>query len=56
MDRVNAKTDFERALLAMYADGKVDVSTMKAILAAHRQELQNTKPQTIPTKEIKTPG
>ena len=30
--------DFERVLRVMYADGKIDMSTLSALLAAHRAE------------------
>ena len=38
LDRAKDTTAFERTVLALYADGKVDVSTMKALLVAFEQE------------------
>jgi len=32
-------SDFERALRARYAEGKIDMSTLKELLAAHHREL-----------------
>ena len=40
MDCVNTRNDFERALPARYVGGKVDATAIKAILAAHCQEVQ----------------
>jgi len=33
------RSDFERALRARYAEGKIDMSTLKELLAAHQREL-----------------
>lgn len=33
-------SDFEKTLRAMYADGKIDMGTLNALLAAHRAELE----------------
>jgi hypothetical protein len=33
-------SDFERALRAQHADGKIDLPTLKVLLAAHRKELE----------------
>lgn len=33
-------SDFEKTLRAMYADGKIDMSTLNALLAAHRAEME----------------
>lgn len=35
-------SEFERILRAQYADGKIDLTTLKTLLAAHRQELENS--------------
>ena len=37
-DHLGPKTPFQRAIIAMYADGKLDATTMKAILAAHDRD------------------
>jgi len=34
------RSEFERKLRTLYAEGKVDVGTMNAILAAHQNELE----------------
>lgn len=34
-------SEFERILRAQYADGKIDLATLKTLLAAHRQELES---------------
>ena len=39
LDRHRAAGPFERTLLTLYADGKVDAATMKALKAAHDQTL-----------------
>jgi hypothetical protein len=41
MDQAKPTSDFERSILLMYADGKVDANTMKAILAAHDREMKS---------------
>jgi hypothetical protein len=33
---------FERVLRAQYADGKMDLATLKTLLAAHKRELETT--------------
>jgi hypothetical protein len=40
VDDVTVQSEFERRLRALHADGKVDVETMKALLAAHRREME----------------
>jgi hypothetical protein len=39
LDRRRKAGPFERTLLAQFADGKLDASTMKALLTAHEQEM-----------------
>jgi hypothetical protein len=56
LDDVKITTDFERALVAMYADGKLDANTMKAILAAHERELQAQEKKSKASTEQKTPN
>ena len=34
-------SEFERTLRARYAEGKLDMETLKALLAAHQDELKN---------------
>lgn len=33
-------SDFERVLRTLYADGQIDLGTLKALLAAHRKEME----------------
>jgi hypothetical protein len=33
-------SDFERVLRAQHVDGKIDLATLKLLLAAHRKELE----------------
>lgn len=40
VDDVTVQSEFERRLRALHADGKVDVETMKALLAVHRSEME----------------
>lgn len=35
-----ASSGFERTLRAKYADGKIDMETLKSLLAAHKKELE----------------
>ncbi|GEM_PF-168913 len=41
-DSQNKLSDFERTVRAMHAGGRIDVQTMKALLTAHQQEMENT--------------
>ncbi len=34
-------SEFERTLRARYAEGKLDMETLRALLAAHQDELEN---------------
>src|SRR6266478_944942 len=34
--------NFERTLRGLHVDGKIDLATLKALLAAHRKELETT--------------
>ena len=38
-DDLKITSPFERLIRAQYADGKIDIHTMKQLLLAHRQEL-----------------
>jgi hypothetical protein len=33
-------SDFERLVRSLYAEGKVDIDTLKTVLAAHKKEMQ----------------
>jgi hypothetical protein len=39
LDDQEIPSAFERTLRAQYADGKVDMATLKVLLAAHREEM-----------------
>ena len=39
LDRKKTASRFEKLLLTQYADGKLDESTMRTLLAAHEQEV-----------------
>jgi hypothetical protein len=41
LDSQEIVSEFERTLRARYAEGKVDMETLKALLAAHQKELGN---------------
>jgi len=50
-DSPSPMSEFERTLRGLHADGKVDLSTLKALLAAHGKVLENhnaTSPSTTP--------
>ena len=34
-------SEFERTLRGLHADGKIDLATLKALLAAHGKDLEN---------------
>ena len=53
MDRAKTTSAFERTVMAMYADGKVDVNTMKALLVAHEREMQNRESKPDPQAKPK---
>lgn len=40
LDSQEIVSEFERTLRARYAEGKIDVETLKALLSAHQKELQ----------------
>jgi hypothetical protein len=40
VDDHEIRSDFERLLRAMYAEGKLDMATLKALLAAHAKEME----------------
>lgn len=39
LDDVQINSEFERTLRTLYADGRIDLETMKHLLARHREEL-----------------
>jgi hypothetical protein len=39
-DSEKITSDFEKILRAQYADGKIDLATLKVLLAAHKQEVE----------------
>lgn len=39
LDSQEIASEFERTLRAHYAEGKIDMDTLKALLAAHQEEL-----------------
>jgi hypothetical protein len=39
-DSEKITSEFERTLRAQYADGKIDLATLKILLAAHKKELE----------------
>ncbi|MBI2840331.1 MAG: DUF2089 family protein [Acidobacteria bacterium] len=39
LDEMETVSEFELVTRALYADGRLDMATMKALLEAHRQEL-----------------
>ncbi|MBN2582830.1 MAG: DUF2089 family protein [Planctomycetes bacterium] len=40
LDSQTVQSEFERRLRVLHADGKIDIETMKALLAVHRSELE----------------
>lgn len=40
LDSQEIVSEFERTLRARYAEGKIDVETLKALLSAHQKELE----------------
>ncbi len=40
-------SEFERILQLHYAEGKLDLDTMRALLSAHQQDLKGTEPVEI---------
>ena len=45
LDSVEIVSEFERTLRARYAEGKLDMETLKILLAAHQDELANRSGQ-----------
>jgi hypothetical protein len=42
LDDQEIRSAFERTLRALYAEGKMDMATLKVLLAAHREEMEGT--------------
>src|SRR5580698_9344638 len=40
-DSQRSMSDFERTLRGLHVDGKIDLATLKTLLAAHRKESEN---------------
>ncbi len=53
LDRHRTAGPFERTLLTLYADGKVDAATMKALKAAHDQAVAS--PESLKTIPVSAP-
>jgi len=43
LDDQEIVSEFERTLRARYAEGKIDMETLKALLAAHQDEIDNQR-------------
>lgn len=43
LDSQEIVSEFERALRARYAEGKIDMETLRALLAAHQKELHSQR-------------
>ncbi len=41
-DSQKIKSQFERTLRLMYADGRIDLDTLKRLLAAHQREMEGS--------------
>ena len=45
-DSQSPMNPFERTLRGLHADGKIDLATLKTLLAAHRKEVENNHAKT----------
>ena len=45
LDSQEIVSEFERTLRARYAEGKIDMETLKALLSAHQKELETQSTQ-----------
>lgn len=43
-DSAEIQSEFERTARLLFTDGKIDLETLKQLLAAHRRELEETEP------------
>src|SRR5271170_7735188 len=48
-DSQRAMSDFERTLRGLHADGKLDLATLKTLLAAHRKERESEESDAPPS-------
>jgi hypothetical protein len=53
-DSEKITSDFERVLRAQYADGKIDLATLKTLLEAHKKELEVRNETLSPVDELRT--
>ena len=57
LDRHRTADEFERTVLTLYADGKLDAATMKALIAAHERSATAAAaapPATVPAQAIRS--
>jgi hypothetical protein len=52
-DSEKITSDFERVLRAQYADGKIDLATLKTLLEAHKKELEARDETLSPVDELR---
>ncbi|MBX7166085.1 MAG: DUF2089 domain-containing protein [Pirellulales bacterium] len=43
LESAEIRSEFERTARLLYADGKLDLASLKALLAAHRKEVEGTE-------------
>ena len=51
-DTQKTMTDFERTLRALHVDGKIDLPTLKTLLAAHHKEQETEKSDATDTDSL----
>ena len=52
-DSEKITSEFERVLRAQYADGKIDLATLKTLLEAHKKELEIRDETLSPVEELR---
>src|SRR5687768_4970289 len=52
-DSEKITSDFERVLRAQYADGRIDLATLKTLLDAHKKELEARDEPLLPVDELR---
>ena len=52
-DSEKITSEFERVLRAQYADGKIDLATLKTLLDAHQKELEVRDDTLSPVEELR---
>src|SRR3954470_13547310 len=52
-DSERITSDFEKVLRAQYADGKIDIATLKTLLEAHKKELEARDETVSPVEELR---